>query len=290
MNFKKIFNSVKLFFIDIFKTKLPEADIKPPESNSKPYVYYISNDGDTEQEAILYGYAKYSREENFGSGKDIKIISQNDTSYIEHLITSSIKIFEIGLIKIACNNEELFKSDVKIEYRDINGRRYIDLVPIESFALEGRLNKDIVDMHYPIKIDCNTHLIIKVPPKTKFVINIFPSKIWDSSVGFYGITAYKCYKIPPQILNPPETPIAFDVRETVEGIQIDIKDAKLLARLNEEKSKLVIRCPKCTTLNIIEPPAPDSPPITFSCITCRAKGSVFAANMNAMDRNNNPKS
>jgi hypothetical protein len=164
-------------------------NISPNSRNvSKPYIFTVENTGDTEQEAILYGYSKYIDEPNCGSGKDIKITPANGVSYKQALRTTAIEPFEFRWSRISSSNIKFLKDAViYVNYLDINGRAYTDPVPVSCFKEKDQNIEEMVDMHYPIKISCETHLSINIPPKTLFVLSIFPSKIMDS---FYGEKTY----------------------------------------------------------------------------------------------------
>ena len=171
---------------------------EPEKKCAIPYVFTVCNDGETEQEAILYGYTQFNDCKNYGSGENIRIVPAFDVPYKHHLINSAFKPFEFIAFRVSSDNMNLIKKNVlEIVYEDVNGRKYIDNnVVLSSFENIFQNAHDIIDAMYPTKINHMSFLRIKVPAKTEFTLSIWPSKIWDATHSFVGLNPLHGFNTP----------------------------------------------------------------------------------------------
>ncbi len=158
-----------------------EKSRKKPKEFSKPYIFCVENKSDKVQRAILYGCSKFLTLPNYGSDEGIVITPMNDVSYLEHILTSAFKPFSFQGWRVSSTNLSfLDNGNFCAVYTDINGRQYTDPIPVRSFKSILQVIDEMIDLDYPITINCNNYLYADVPANTQFVITIFPNVIWEN--------------------------------------------------------------------------------------------------------------
>ena len=146
---------------------------------AKPYIYTIYNGGEEEQLAVLFGYAKFANEPNYGSGKDIVITPAYHVSYFESIFTIAVNPFDATAMRLSCSNEKFFDNVALSISCNINGKMFS--YPILPILLNPDWKKEcsnMIDMEYPSHISGNNYFKFVVPPKTTFVFTIYPDVIY----------------------------------------------------------------------------------------------------------------
>lgn len=173
---------IKSFKVKEKKKSQKREDVFGEEPKvSNPYVLTVKNTKDIPQKAVLFGYAKFANEKNFGSDEGIEITGRNDISYGEYLITSSFYPFSFNIYRITCQNPDFLSSKIFTFDRNIDGhecKREVSLcVHLNTFQCQS----DMVDiLEYEMTVTCNNYMSFMVPPETEFTIVIFPKKIYNN--------------------------------------------------------------------------------------------------------------
>ncbi len=180
------------------KQDQPKIENEPKEEVAKPYVFHVTNDGDTPQDAVFYGYMRFidQKDQNYGSGKDIKIVPAFDVPYLFHLINSAFAPFEFIAGRVISEDPKMLGGEIELKFENVNGREYTDIIPISAFKNSFQNLPDIVDFMYPIRIDHTNHFVVKVPPKSSFTLLIYPHKVCDLTRPFSGLSSAKEYETP----------------------------------------------------------------------------------------------
>lgn len=152
--------------------------------SSTPYQLDIINKTDEPKIANLFGFNKNydKRDSNFSSEEGIEIHpSQYNVSYSELLAQTALQPFKTSLIRIYAKTEEQVKQIITIKCVDANGQTVTIPLITESYWSENQPQKNIIDIPYCYNQDANTELFIKILPKERVVITLFPDEKINTS-------------------------------------------------------------------------------------------------------------
>jgi len=167
---KKIFSKIKNFF-----TKR-EIEIK---ETSDPYILEYENTSDKDTTAVLFGFNDYNGVENFGNPKEVVITSWQGGTYRRLFNQSNNKPFMIGEWRFVSSNPYQINQTLKHFIVDANGctiQKPMNLAVLKD--IYQNVN-DTITVKSKTIIDANTFFTFPLKANTKFVISMYPIKIFS---------------------------------------------------------------------------------------------------------------
>jgi hypothetical protein len=169
------------------------TSLKP---TSTPYCIVIKNNTNELKRCNLFGFGSNIFRKNFGSdeGVEVKMLVSN-IDYLFMLIQSAFQPFETALIRLSSKNLKQLTEIITITSKDANGQmcqiplitnNYIKPDGIGMFVDEegkelGEDDYKKLDVPYPMRIDMNTDLDLKILPNTELHLVVFPSNKFNPS-------------------------------------------------------------------------------------------------------------
>ncbi len=149
--------------------------------SKSPYQVYIKNDSDHIKRAVLFGFDDYFDVNNYGSDPELEIRAgtpADKNGYRRLLAQSATHPFNIGLWRLSCQNIKQLDETFVIHYFNANNRMCEDPLFFEEH--KGAEQKTIRQKRYPVKVDSNTKVYLKILPKTILTISIFPGDVAET--------------------------------------------------------------------------------------------------------------